>query len=100
MARKLSVDMNDPVWRAARTRALERDEYKCTECDEDDRAELQVHHIKQRNHGGTHALENLRTLCFECHADIHPWMRKGRWGIRMKSFGITDKVLEIVDKIL
>lgn len=94
MVRKLSVSMKNPAWRKARKCALERDNYHCTECPKDDITELQVHHIRPRSQGGTHALSNLKTLCFDCHADIHPWMRMGQWGMRRKSFDIEKKEFE------
>jgi 5-methylcytosine-specific restriction endonuclease McrA len=61
-----------------RTKALERDEYKCTECGLTNEESIQkfgrglhVHHIIPRVEGGSHRLENLRTLCEACHIAIH-----------------------------
>lgn len=72
-------------------RCLVRDDFRCRAdriglpaCDEDDLDLLIVHHIKHRFHRGTHALENLVTLCKECHAKIHPHLRRELEG-RMKS---------------
>lgn len=38
----------------------------------------QVHHIKPLAEGGTHARENLMSLCASCHARIHA-ERGDRW---------------------
>lgn len=41
----------------------------------------QVHHIKPLAEGGTHARENLMSLCSACHARIHA-ERGDRWRSR------------------
>jgi 5-methylcytosine-specific restriction endonuclease McrA len=46
--------------------ALERDEYECQSCGSS--TSLQVHHIED---GDDHSVENLKTLCAECHQDLH-----------------------------
>ena len=53
-------------WEHQRQRALKRDNWCCTECATT--TYLDVHHIKARQHGGTDRLDNLRTLCRDCHA--------------------------------
>ncbi len=70
------LDCNSDDWRRARMQALVRDNFRCTQCGQADLQELQVHHKKARITGGRHNLENLVTLCWECHATIHPHMRK------------------------
>lgn len=71
-------------WQKARMRALVRDEFTCQShkigvrkepCTENRLRNLQVHHIQQRLHGGTHDLDNLITVCRSCHEQIHPFMR-------------------------
>lgn len=64
-------------WQKARMRALVRDDFTCQQpgCDETRLAYLEVHHIRQRSHGGSHCLENLQTLCKRHHADAHPYLR-------------------------
>jgi hypothetical protein len=32
---------------------------------------LQVHHIIERNHGGTDDEDNLIVICLACHTDVH-----------------------------
>ena len=71
---------------------LERDNYTCTSCGEHTNT-LNVHHlysfskicneeIKELNATTRsnilkrHKIEMGTTLCFDCHAKIHPWMKK------------------------
>lgn len=71
-------------WEKARMKALVRDDFTCQAhklgicnqpCIENRLRFLNVHHIKERIHGGTHDLDNLITVCRAHHADIHPHMR-------------------------
>lgn len=48
---------------------LERDGFRCTKCGCTDN--LHVHHIVEKSKGGSNALDNLITLCKECHAEEH-----------------------------
>ena len=61
-------------WTSIRKEALERDDYQCANCGRvgkyNDEIALVVHHIVERKHGGTNRLQNLQTLCVECHASI------------------------------
>jgi hypothetical protein len=34
------------------------------------------HHIIWIKNGGINSKRNMITLCFECHAEIHPWLKK------------------------
>jgi hypothetical protein len=43
-------------WRCARCRGARR---------------LQIHHRQYRSHGGTHKVENLEPVCWDCHKLIH-----------------------------
>ena len=35
------------------------------------RRPLQIHHRRYRSHGGTHRVENLEPVCWDCHRLIH-----------------------------
>ena len=48
-----------------RRTAVERDNGACQLCENE--SPLEVHHIERVEHGGTHELENLVTLCRVCH---------------------------------
>ena len=54
----------------AREHALVRDNYTCQCCGKKN-CRLEVHHIVFRRHGGSDRLENLITLCEDCHKAIH-----------------------------
>lgn len=51
-----------------RDNILERDDYKCRNCDEE--SSLEVHHIIPISQGGTKSDNNLCTLCKDCHFSI------------------------------
>lgn len=62
-------------WKWRRREAIIRDEYTCQECGakggpEGD-AGLEVHHITPVAEGGSDDLENLETLCSDCHHEHH-----------------------------
>ncbi len=47
----------------------ERDNWHCRSCN--NTQSLQPHHIKFRSHGGKDVLDNLVTLCWNCHRAVH-----------------------------
>lgn len=49
--------------------AMQQKEWRCTRCQTN--RSLQIHHRKYRSHGGTHRLENLEPVCWDCHRMIH-----------------------------
>lgn len=50
--------------------ALAADNYTCRFCGATNK-KLSAHHIEYRSQGGEHVLENLISLCEECHLKIH-----------------------------
>lgn len=46
-----------------------RDKYKCTKCSSPEN--LIVHHLIEVSKGGENLLENLTTLCRDCHKKVH-----------------------------
>lgn len=57
-------------WRDAKSKARERDDEECQECGSDD--DLHVHHIEPMSQGGAKLdLDNLVTLCRDCHYAKH-----------------------------
>ena len=54
----------------SREHALSRDRYTCQCCGAKN-TRLEVHHITYRSNGGTDDLDNLITLCEECHKKVH-----------------------------
>ena len=54
----------------SRAHALDRDNYTCQYCGKKNKR-LEVHHIVYRSNGGNDDLDNLITLCENCHTSIH-----------------------------
>jgi hypothetical protein len=56
-----------------RDAALERDDHSCRNCGitSDKARDLHVHHIVPVNSRGRDVLDNLATLCTDCHSDTH-----------------------------
>jgi len=69
------VSRDSPEWERAREQALKRDQYRCQHCRKTAahrwNLDFQVHHIRPVAKGGTHDLENLATLCNNCHRQLH-----------------------------
>jgi hypothetical protein len=62
-------------WQWKRREVIIRDDYECQECGATGAwkgsAELEVHHIELVAVGGSNTLDNLKTLCSDCHRDVH-----------------------------
>lgn len=52
-------------WRYVRLQVLNRDDWQCTRCGS--RHRLEIDHIVALTEGGTDDIDNLRTLCRDCH---------------------------------
>lgn len=50
---------------------LARDGYLCQKCKGKSRKTLRVHHIKYKSDNGMDCVNNLITLCNQCHEDLH-----------------------------
>ena len=48
---------------------MEQYEWRCARCRS--RRPLHPHHRRYRSHGGTHRIENLEPVCWDCHRMIH-----------------------------
>ena len=56
-----------------RERVLRRDSWRCQECGS--MQNLHVHHMKRRSQLGGDEMNNLITLCADCHRKCHGWAR-------------------------
>lgn len=54
---------------ALSTACYKRDGFKCRHCN--DRNGLHPHHLRYKSHGGPDELNNLITLCWQCHRAHH-----------------------------
>ena len=50
-------------------KVLERDDWRCQECGR--MSSLRVHHCQFRGRSGSDTMENLTTLCADCHRRLH-----------------------------
>lgn len=64
--RIINTNPENVVWYETKAAVIKRDGYKCTNCSRQD-VPFDVHHIKARKDGGTDEMDNLRTLCEDCH---------------------------------
>jgi 5-methylcytosine-specific restriction endonuclease McrA len=63
------MKLNKREYNVLRTQMLERDGWRCQSCGS--ARNLQAHHLVRRSQLGHDALENLITLCAECHRWVH-----------------------------
>lgn len=71
-----SKDEYPPDWKNRSRIVRNRDDHRCQNCGakylpEND-VSLDVDHVTPKSEGGSHALDNLQTLCVNCHAKKHP----------------------------
>lgn len=66
-----------PDWQKRRRTVFERDDFSCQICaftsppGEETNKPLHAHHQTKISDGGGHGLDNLVTLCEDCHIEIH-----------------------------
>lgn len=58
-----------PLPKVVSTAVYKRDGFRCRHCN--DRNGLHPHHVVYQSHGGPDTLDNLITLCWQCHAAHH-----------------------------
>lgn len=64
-------------WKITRQVVLTRDDRRCTNCGR--AGKLEVHHIVPLSQGGApYDLDNLRSLCRDCHFDMEPSNEAGK----------------------
>ena len=59
------VKLGEEEYRLMRNQVLERDGWRCQECGSI--KDLQVHHMKPRGQLGGDVMDNLITVCANCH---------------------------------
>jgi 5-methylcytosine-specific restriction endonuclease McrA len=63
------LKLDAEIYRALRHKVLARDKWRCQSCGSMNN--LQVHHLQPRSQLGSDVLQNLISLCAECHAKRH-----------------------------
>jgi hypothetical protein len=76
-----------------RIACLMRDGYTCQHCSERG-VRLEAHHIVERSHGGKDTLDNLLTLCDQCHHLLH----QGK--ITLKVMGVHGHLDQIAQRAM
>lgn len=66
---------NTDIKPSVRKKVLERDSVDgcpcCRYCGRPLLTGAHLHHVERRSHGGEGTEENLVTLCYKCHANLH-----------------------------
>ncbi len=57
--------------RALATRVFIRDGWRCRDRNCNDRNALHPHHVVFKSHQGQDVMNNLLTLCWQCHEAVH-----------------------------
>jgi 5-methylcytosine-specific restriction endonuclease McrA len=66
--RRTSGGTNPPDWPKRRAVVYDRDQGRCRRCGRElELIRCHIHHVKRRSEGGDHSLDNLVTLCRDCH---------------------------------
>lgn len=66
---RLVISYYGSGWKKQRIRCLERDGYVCQQCGNTNN--LEVHHWEPYRFSFNNNLDNLITLCWDCHKDVH-----------------------------
>lgn len=71
-SREYNAHLNSDKWKAIAEQTQKRDGYRCRDCGT--QAHLHVHHLTY-DRFGNELLQDLKTLCKECHAKEHRRLR-------------------------
>ena len=82
-------------WKKKREEVLERDGYKCQKCEATEN--LQVHHLTYKNIFNE-PLEDLQTLCADCHRKVHEIWDKRKFKKRKINKGNNTKRKKVKKK--
>lgn len=93
-------------WNSRRKKVYKRDNYTCQNCGRQGgphgNAELHAHHKVPKSKGGSHDLNNLKTLCTYCHDAVHsggivsPKLSLGSWKRHLFYFIFTLGIGNII----
>jgi 5-methylcytosine-specific restriction endonuclease McrA len=64
--------LNSSEWKEKRAERLAIDSWHCSNCDKhESEVTLQVHHLTYKNVGDENVVDDLVTLCIDCHQKQH-----------------------------
>lgn len=92
-----SEKLKDPRWQKKRLKVLQRDKFSCQYC-YDKETTLHVHHMVYKNNPWDVSLNNLITLCKNCHSLVES-CKKHEFNIELpiiKRFIGNDKIVYFV----
>ena len=72
--KRIALKRNSGAYKRLRKECFERDNWTCQYCKEmfnENDHPLQPHHLKFRSQGGSDEINNLISLCFFCHMELH-----------------------------
>ena len=72
-------DYKDSRWQRLRLHAMDRDGWACVNCFKDENVTLHVHHKRYRGRVFDSSLDDLQTLCEECHSKLGEHPKGGVW---------------------
>ncbi|PVE26448.1 hypothetical protein DC522_01405 [Microvirga sp. KLBC 81] len=75
-----------PEWRQKRQEALVRDGHRCRVCNASE--QLEVHHRSYGPSLGLETLDDLTTLCADCHKEVTTFLRRRRY--RLQAPDVSD----------
>ncbi len=74
--RRPRLRLGRDAYNELRRRVLKRDGWRCQNCGNSEN--LQTHHIESRSRLGGDLIENLITLCVDCHREAHVTSKRHR----------------------
>lgn len=83
-----SSKLQNPKWQRKRLEVLQRDDFCCKICKENNSA-LHVHHLKYNGNPWESDIQELTTLCKDCHKLIHYLEDSGHIGWKL----ITKEII-------
>lgn len=89
--------INSRTWRLKRREILKRDNYECRTCCS--KEDLEVHHRHYRNLGNEE-LDDLITLCIQCHDAITSsirFRRNVKRGVKMSS-NLELRIIDVIEQ--
>lgn len=82
-------------WEELRKEVYRRNRWQCQKCGAKN-TQLFAHHKTPLSWGGSNDIDNLMTLCKDCHIDNHPHMWLGRWAENNPEIALVIRIILIV----